>query len=172
MYVYPNELILNKNSKEILGQISLWYSNDNRFKGDIKKGILLRGNCGTGKTMIIKTLLDMIAYGDKKNALFINVRDLQDLYISNDYEKIAQLKNRFFVFIDDVGVENVDIKNYGNKKEPFNDLFDYRYRNNLETFITTNLTPEKIKEYYGDRIINRFKECFNEYIFDFLSFRK
>lgn len=172
MYVFPEKLILNDEFKNIVGQISLWYSNDERFKGDLKKGLILRGNCGTGKTMILNTISEMIEFGDKRIAISINVRELQELYLKMDLEQISKIKNRFFVLVDDVGVENADVKHYGNIVEPFNDLFDFRYRNNLETFLTTNLTPEKIREIYGDRILDRFKECFNEYIFDFNSFRK
>lgn len=170
--VFPEELILNEEFKNIIGQITLWYANDNRFKLDISKGIILRGNCGTGKTIILETIVNIVEFGDNRKPIFINVRDLQNLYIKNDIEQIETLKKRFLILIDDVGVENVDIKNYGNLLEPFNDLFDYRYRNKLETIISTNLTPEKIKQIYGDRILDRFKECFNEYIFDFKSLRK
>lgn len=165
-------MILNEEFKNIIGQITLWYANDNRFKLDISKGIILRGNCGTGKTIILETIVNIVEFGDNRKPIFINVRDLQNLYIKNDIEQIETLKKRFLILIDDVGVENVDIKNYGNLLEPFNDLFDYRYRNKLETIISTNLTPEKIKQIYGDRILDRFKECFNEYIFDFKSLRK
>jgi len=172
MYVYPDELILNDQFKFIIGQIVLWFANDNRFKGKIEKGLFIRGNCGTGKTMILETLLDIIECGDKRIAILIHVRDLQDLYLKNDVEKIDVLKNRFLLMIDDLGVENTDIKNYGNVLEPFNDLFDYRYRNRLDTIVTTNETPEKIKIAYGDRTIDRFKQVFNEYVFDFKSLRK
>ena len=172
IYCFPEELILSTEFKEVIGQMVLWYSNDKRFKLDMNKGIILRGNCGTGKTMLLETFLDIIEFGDKRNAILIHVRDLQNLYISMDLDQIEILKKRFLLMIDDVGVENSEVKNYGNVMEPFNDIFDYRYRNNLETIISTNLTPEKIKEIYGDRILDRFKESFNEYVFDFKSLRK
>ena len=172
MAVFPNELILEAELKTIIGQIVLWYSNDERFKLDINKGLFLRGNCGTGKTIITQIIVDIINFGDNKNPIFINARDLQNLYSNNDLEQIDALKKRFLVIIDDVGVESADVKNYGNVIEPFNDLLDYRYRNRMETIITTNLTPEKIKDVYGERILDRFKESFNEYIFDFKSKRK
>lgn len=172
MYVFPDALIIEPEFKHIVGQISLWYANDERFKDDLKKGIILRGNCGTGKTMLLDTISDIVEYGDNRKPIMIHVRDVQSLYLKNDLEQIDTLKKRFLLLIDDVGVENADIKNYGNVLEPFNDLFDYRYRNRLDTVISTNLTPEKIKDVYGDRILDRFKECFNEYIFNFKSYRK
>ena len=42
MAVFPNELILEAELKTIIGQIVLWYSNDERFKLDINKGLFLR----------------------------------------------------------------------------------------------------------------------------------
>jgi len=172
MYVYPEQLVLEAEFKNIIGQISCWYANDERYQLDINKGLILRGNCGTGKTMILETLVDIIEFGDKRIPILVHVRDLQAMYIKNDLDSIDRLKQRFLIIIDDVGVETTEIKNYGNVLEPFNDLFDYRYRNKLETIISTNLTPEKIKELYGDRILDRFKECFNEYIFNFKSLRQ
>lgn len=172
MAVFPNQLILENELKNIIGQITLWYCNDERFKLDMNKGLIFRGNCGTGKTIISQIIVDIINFGDKKNPILINSRDMQTLYAKNDLEQIDALKKRFLVIIDDIGVESADVKNYGNVIEPFNDLFDYRYRNKMETIITTNLTPEKIREVYGDRILDRFKESFNEYIFNFKSNRK
>lgn len=172
MSIFPSDLVLETELKQIIGQICLWYSNDDRFKGDISKGIILRGNCGTGKTISAEIIREIVNFGDKKNPLMLNARDLQNIYVKNDIEQINSLKKRFLVIIDDVGVESSDVKNYGNVIEPFNDLFDYRYRNKMETIITTNLTPEKIKEVYGDRILDRFKESFNEYIFNSKSLRK
>ena len=166
------EIELNQDNKHIIGQIVLWYCNDERFKGSMKKGLLLRGNCGTGKSLIVKHLADVVKHGDNKNPILIHAKEIQNAYQDKNEEEIKRLKERFLLIIDDLGTESVETKTYGNSNEPFIDLFDYRYRNTLETIIVTNLTPEKIKEVYGERILDRFKEAFNEYVFEYKSFRK
>lgn len=165
-YELPDEF------KNNVWQIILWFCNDDRFNGNLKKGLFLRGEKGTGKTMICETLVKVIIKGDKKHCKIINARDLQTAYSDENTDLISSLKERFLTIIDDLGIEQNEIKNYGTIIEPFNDLFDYRYRNRLETIITTNQTPIWIKETYGDRIIDRFKECFNEIVFNYKSFRK
>lgn len=167
-----DELILTDENRHIIGQVALWYSWDNRFKGDARKGLMIRGNVGTGKTLIVKALCEIIKEVEILYPSFIHVSELQDLYIQNDYEKIEIVKKRAYSIIDDVGVEAVETKIYGNVKEPFNDVFDYRYRNNKRTIITTNLTPSEIEQTYGTRIIDRFRECMNDLILDGKSFRK
>ena len=158
--------------KIAVGQVVLWYCNDPRFKGDLKKGLMIRGEKGNGKTMICEVLLEVILKGDQKHAKFINARELQMAYANKDTELIDSLKKRFLTIIDDVGVEQSSIKDFGSTIEPFNDLFDSRYRTRLETIITTNETPERLKNLYGERMIDRFKEMFNEIVLDYRSLRK
>lgn len=165
-------LVLNENNKYIIGQVALWYANDIRFKGDLLKGISLRGNVGTGKTFIVVALKEVMMNIEKVNAKFIYATDLVELYIQQNKAEIEILKQRKYLIIDDLGVENVETKIFGNSKEPFNDVFEYRYRSNMTTIITTNLTPKKIGEDYGIRIRDRFRESFNDLVLDGESLRK
>ena len=94
------------------------------------------------------------------------------MYSRQDEDGILNLKNRKYTIIDDLGVETTEVKNWGNVREPFNDVFDARYRSNRLTVITTNLRPSEIEEKYGTRIIDRFRECMNDLILDGKSLRK
>lgn len=60
--------------------------------------------------------------------------------------------------IDDVGIEQVDVRKYGNIKSPFNEVIDARYFNNLSTIITTNLDNAALLEKYGERTSDRLRE--------------
>ena len=166
------ELILNDTNRYVVGQVALWYSWDSRFAGSLHKGLMIRGNVGTGKSLIVKALANLIKELEILVPCVIHVSELQDLYIRSDFEEIDKVKKRWYTIIDDVGVESVESKSYGNVKEPFNDVFDHRYRNNKRTIITTNLTPSEIEETYGTRIIDRFRECMNDLVLDGESFRK
>ena len=155
-----------------LKKIALWYANDERFKGDLKKGMLLRGSCGTGKSLIATVLEQTIKIGQGNIPTHITAVQLQEAYTNNDELKKEMLANRLFVIIDDLGTESAEVKNFGNSILPFNTMFDERYRDKKTTIITTNLTPSKIEEVYGIRIRDRFRECMNEIVLDFKSMRK
>ena len=60
--------------------------------------------------------------------------------------------------IDDLGTEPSEVLDYGNVYTPVIDLLTKRYEEQLFTVITTNLTPQQIREHYGDRIADRLNE--------------
>lgn len=165
------KLILHEKNKYVIGQIALWYANDIRFKGDLKKSLFIHGGVGTGKSQLLYALKSLIYEAERIKAEIIHAVDLQKFYSEKD-DSIHILKERKFVMIDDLGTESVEVKNYGNSSEPFNDLFDSRYRNSLHTIVTTNLRPSEIGEKYGERILDRFRETMNDIVLDFESFRK
>ena len=82
------------------------------------------------------------------------------------------MKRANLLAIDELGVENVDIKNYGNSSEPIIDLLSYRYDRMKVTAVTSNLTMKQIEERYGLRLADRFNEMFHKIAFTGKSFRK
>ena len=171
--LHPVNMILEGQNKFILGQLALWYSNDERFKGDLKKGILLRGGVGTGKTKIMKALVETVAIVENgKKIEMCDAIDLQNLFLRQNDEEIEKLEKRPWIIVDDIGKESTEIKYYGNVIEPFNQVFDARYRAGKSMIITTNETPEQLKMKYGDRIYDRFKETLNDLVLDGESLRK
>ena len=163
---------LNPDNKHVMGQLALWFSNDERFESDLRKGIMIKGGVGTGKTKIVQALKKTIELAQQDPISFIHATDLQELYTSKREEEIAKHKVRKLVIVDDLGVECVETKHFGNVVEPFNDLFDYRYRHGKQTVITTNLIPDKIRLMYGDRIADRFRETIYVLTLDGKSLRK
>jgi DNA replication protein DnaC len=65
------------------------------------------------------------------------------------------------LFIDDLGREPKEVNNYGTKELPIIDLISIRYDFGALTFATTNFDSEKLAEFYGVAIVDRFKEMFN-----------
>ena len=54
---------------------------------------------------------------------------------------------------------------YGNVYTPVIDLLTKRYEEQLFTIITTNLTPQQIREHYDDRIADRLNEMVEKIVF-------
>ena len=74
--------------------------------------------------------------------------------------------------IDDMGIEPVEVQEFGNMHRPLTDLLARRYENRGFSFITTNLVPQQIRKLYGDRIADRLNEMVDKIVFDNPSFRK
>ena len=68
--------------------------------------------------------------------------------------------------VDDVGVEQYEIKQYGNSMTPVRTLIEGRYNKRLPTIFTSNLNIKSLSELYGDRVSDRLREyaiiAFNE----------
>jgi DNA replication protein DnaC len=73
--------------------------------------------------------------------------------------------------IDDLGIEPVEVMDYGNLLCPLVDLLTKRYDLQLFTLVTTNLTPAEIRARYGDRIADRLNEMMLKIVFTNESYR-
>ena len=60
---------------------------------------------------------------------------------------------------------------YGNVYTPVIDLLTKRYEEQLFTIITANLTPQQIREHYGDRIADRLNEMVKKIVFNNATYR-
>lgn len=144
------------------------YSEKFKILGTAPAGIFLYGSVGTGKTYATSCLAnDLMTNG--KTVLFMSFA----LYLlkiresfKNSYEEtsieseiIKHVKTCDLLIIDDLGVENV--KEFAIEK--LFTLLDTRYRANKPFIITTNLTPERIKEKFGERIYDRINGSTHAY---------
>ena len=64
------------------------------------------------------------------------------------------------------------ISNYANVMKPCIEILSERYDAQLTTFISSNLAPENIKEYYDERLSDRFREMMETIPFESKTFRK
>lgn len=163
----------------LLKPIAEWLVNPNG-----KYGLLLYGGVGTGKTTALYALRRVInaacraerddntltGYG-KEVIEVVKAKEVVDSYTGNPMH-FSNMKRTELLAIDELGVENVDIKNYGNENEPIIDLLSYRYDKLKVTALTSNLTMKQIEERYGLRLADRFNEMFYKVAFVGESYRK
>jgi DNA replication protein DnaC len=159
---------------EIIYKLLVYILQDNagadKYSLSFRKGILLSGPVGCGKT----SLMNIIRHLQPPETRYImkSCRDVSFEFIQEGYSVIhkysrqsihkdASLKTYCF---DDLGTEN-NLKYYGNECNVMAEILLSRYdlfvSRHMLTHLTTNLNSSEIEEIYGTRIRSRLREQFN-----------
>jgi len=150
---------------------------------NLKKGLLVIGDFGNGKTSMFKVLQSVLLNTKMKFGIY-SANQIVDMYEAcstqgdKDYFWRRMVKDR--ILFDDVKTERI-ANNYG-KANLFKDILEKRYALGVTTFITCNYDdnhPQDIKKAveefgtkYGGRVYDRLFEMFNILEFRGKSFRK
>ena len=146
------------------------------LEGKCKKGLLLVGGVGSGKTFMVSHVANSIVNymmlretGDwnfwldienedwlhvSQPLTFATASDMLDDLRKNPYPMTyCKYQECSLLIIDDLGVE----RSTDWSLETLFKIIDYRYNEELPILITTNCTPEELKEHVGDRIYDRIR---------------
>lgn len=134
-------------------------------------GIMCTGNMGNGKTTLMYAFQRAVNYltniGHFKSFLYERFDTRMRIMTANeiaeaahDSDKFQDIKSRWMLGIDDLGTEPTERLDYGNSLFPLIRLLEYRYANQLFTFVTTNLDGDMLLEHYEERIYDRIMEMF------------
>lgn len=130
---------------------------------DLKKGILLTGPVGCGKTSWMQIVQTLVFPEDTFQVK--SSRDIAFEFNLNGFNTIqAYGKRQRAICLDDIGVEQ-NIKFYGNECNTIAEILLQRYdllvNHQIVTHATTNLTAKEIENLYGKRVRSRLREMFN-----------
>ena len=136
---------------------------------DLRKGIMLTGPIGCGKTSLM-SLMRLVPAKDRsftmKPARDISFEFIQEGYdVINRYSKLSFTGTgpRIYCF-DDLGAEQ-NLKYYGNSCNVMGEVLLSRYDlfncQELISHITTNLGAADIEKLYGPRVRSRLREMVN-----------
>ena len=130
-------------------QIVDWLRDNN------KKGLLITGNNGTGKSVIACGLIPTLLYHFlTENTHIYSAYRLADTY--RNQTTMWDLIDNKPIVIDDLGTEHYYFE-YGEKRDLFAELVDQAEKDKRLMIITTNLTTDQIKERYGVRTYDRLR---------------
>ncbi|MGJ1321524.1 ATPase [Sphingobacterium faecium] len=141
---------------------------------DLKKGIMLTGPIGCGKTSLMTILRYLPQQQDRY--MMKSVRDITFEFIQEGYDiihrysrgKLYSTEFRNYCF-DDLGTEK-NMKHFGNECNVLAEILLSRYdlfvAGKLKTHITTNLSATELEEAYGNRLRSRLREMVNLIGFD------
>lgn len=189
---------IDEHNKAIIEMLLLYFWQRPEFENntgfDLNKGILLRGNFGTGKTFIFDVLLHfvrktpeirhmrfqkIVAYGiesDFNVSGYKNLEKIKSKFIKEHYGYTSDRNQLNHLLIDDLGSEDGKASHFGTQTDIVKNILMHRYDifrdHKVVTHLTTNLKPSEIREHYGERVYSRFLEMFNDIVIDGSDRRK
>lgn len=151
------------------------------FNSSATKGILLRGGIGAGKSILMKIFQKYTGLITRLNGFkMVHVRDVILAYNTEGYKGLNQFmlpeivengtitKRAIRLCVDDIGTEENSYKFFGSQVNLIEELIYGRYdiwtSRGVVLHIATNLTPQKMKEMYGDRAYSRLVEMMNDIV--------
>jgi DNA replication protein DnaC len=160
-----NTFVIDGKNEPVIEQLYLYLKMDDRFSGDMQKGIMLVGKYGSGKTLIMQAIVEM--YNTVIHTLHIQ-RPLLKFVKSSELlealkEKPVKAYSKMPLVIDEFGREPKQIMDFGNLRSPIIELLCERYDNGTWTHGTSNFTIETLcsENQYGKMTGDRIKSMFN-----------
>lgn len=163
---------IDEENKNFLNVFCKYFAQDKSFEtehgGELRKGLYVFGNIGTGKTSSFE-ILQKVSKKNLINQIWVpmththKVVEEYNLSDSKHKDNVIRYYSKGKYLFDDLGAENPG-SNYG-KEDVFIRIFEHRYNSFIntgtKTFITSNLNLIDIKNRYGSRIFDRFHQMFN-----------
>jgi DNA replication protein DnaC len=130
---------------------------------DLKKGILLTGPVGCGKTSLM-SLLPAFMFAEQRYQVK-NTREIAAEFQKEGFDTINKYgKRQQPICLDDLGVEQ-NSKHFGNACNTIGEVLLYRYdhfiNQGIVTHATTNLNADELEKLYGNRVRSRLRSMFN-----------
>nr|WP_319512241.1 hypothetical protein [uncultured Draconibacterium sp.] len=135
-----------------------------------KKGLIIRGTVGVGKTATLRVILqfrkDVLAFDPARKFAELNIQVLEPATLITDFKKkeyeLFEDCTSQVLFIDDIGL-STDYKNYGTPVNIIEQMIYARYaafkeNPTLELYGTTNITSANLEKVIGERAMSRLLE--------------
>ena len=174
------EFEIDRNNAKLLSFLIYYFNNcklaetifpDRNYK--VHKNLLLIGEPGTGKTIIMQIFSDYLRLIQNPN-MFSNLSVTQmmnyyklhghiDRYTYNEESEKGSIEGKpFNICLNDIGLETENQKSYGTSLNSVIDEFLYAryeiYQSHYKKYhITSNLNVDDFKERFGNRLVDRFK---------------
>ncbi len=153
--------------------------------GDPKKGMLIIGDIGVGKTLMMRVMQSLFKDTERS---FKWTSSMEFKYMMEDgmtASEILELYGKNYkgdILIDDIGVGQVNTNTYGNLTNIIAEILWERSELYVSTGIKTHLTSnlktsvkdsdeKTLKKMYGDRVLDRLVEMNNLIIWEGKSLR-
>jgi len=162
---FNKQLQVNDDNKKFITTLCYFLSRDTKFETELgysfRKGLLIRGISGLGKTHLVRCLED----NELNPILVLSMIEISE-QVKFEGEYLINLGDNKMIYLDDVGTEEATVNHYGTKINFFKNFIELTYlKNQNKTFnqlmISTNNSFSEIEDKYGFRVRSRSAEMFN-----------
>jgi len=178
------EFKIDADNEQQINEMITYFMGNPEFEKEGKSlysGLMLRGNVGTGKSLLMRIFSGKEKLDFTKDRSFKTVSCLKIYsdFVEQGYSSLEKychfntldeepLKSSCFCF-DEFGEEPEPANHYGSPLNVMEYILLRRYDNWQDHFqithLTTNKTPREIEDKYGERIRSRIGEMCNDFIF-------
>ena len=148
------EYVVDQFNEPILRQLYLYFINDPQCAWNLNAGLIFGGKLGCGKSLMMMAYLRISDEYSRKLTTMIHSKTLSGLIKQNGIEAYIRRP----LFIDELGREEAEVKDFGNIVKPVIDLFGLRYEEGARTYATTNFNYTSLQNFYSEYIRTRMEE--------------
>ena len=166
----PNFKFTDEN-KSLYTNLAYYFTNNDKFDGDLDRGLLLCGTYRSGKTLAMQIFEKFCnTLNTRKRFRNYGVLDINIAFAKRGFDYLDDFSLYDNICIDDLGMDDGKISYYGQIADPTAILIYQRERlfhtgHNL-TYATTNLDLIALEERFSSKIFERILEMFNIIHFD------
>lgn len=168
--ILGRRFIIDESNRNYFNFLCHYFSEDIKFEeefgGDLRKGLMVFGDVGTGKSSSFNIIQNISKKYEVRHLRFMKMTANEVMTKYNETpakDSVIRYCSKGTMYFDDLGSEPV-ASNFG-KEDIFIRILEFRYNDFIEkgtkTYLTTNYTLEQIYERYGVKVFDRFKEMFN-----------
>lgn len=139
--------VVDDNNRKTIIQMYHYVTGSPECLWNVNKGIYLGGKVGCGKTLLLQALCDIL---QMVSGYVIELIPANQLYKRIQQDGIMSLSRRP-LFIDELGREQLEINDFGNRMRPINDLMEARYESGARTFFTSNFSLDNLSKGRNDK---------------------
>ena len=179
--IVKRDFVIDDHNREIIRKLCNYFTASPECESlglSLRKGIMLIGGPGTGKTTIMKAF----SGNQFQSYKVVGCRVITYDYAQHGFEVVKNFGrietvplNRYGqgetgICFDDLGTDD-ERKHYGDAVNPIKEILLNRYDNIPFHFthVTSNLNPQMVEDHYGIRLRSRIREMFNVLKFDIKS---
>ncbi len=148
------EFEIDHHNEPIVRQLYFYFTNSLQCSWNLNAGIIFGGKLGCGKSLMMMAYLRLSDEYSRKLTTMVHSKTLSGLIKQNGIETYVRRP----LFIDELGREESEVKDYGNIVKPVIDLFGLRYEEGARTYATTNFNYNSLQNFYSEYIRSRMEE--------------